>query len=128
VKKDVAILGGIGSNQSYFDPLAFAPVTEARFGTAGFNSLRGPGAVNLNLGLFRQFRLRETLSMQFRVESFNATNTPHFNNPSANVSNLQLNPDGSIRSLGGYTTITSTRGGVNGVDERCFRFGIRLSF
>ena len=35
VKADVAYSGNIGS---YFDPLAFAPETQARFGTAGFNS------------------------------------------------------------------------------------------
>ena len=31
VKSNVAILGGAGPNQSYFDPLAFAPVTTASF-------------------------------------------------------------------------------------------------
>ena len=44
-KANVAILGGAGRGLSYFDPLAFKPVTEARFGTAGFNSMRGPGRV-----------------------------------------------------------------------------------
>ena len=42
IKENVAILGGIGPGQSYFDPLAFAPVTTARFGTEGYNTLRGP--------------------------------------------------------------------------------------
>jgi hypothetical protein len=31
-----------GSPTKYFDTSAFAPVTQARFGTGGFNSLRGP--------------------------------------------------------------------------------------
>ena len=34
VKSDVEILGGIGRGNAWFDPLAFKPVTEARFGTA----------------------------------------------------------------------------------------------
>ncbi|MDQ3348884.1 MAG: TonB-dependent receptor, partial [Acidobacteriota bacterium] len=38
VKDKVEILGGVGRGNSYFDPLAFAPVTEARFGNAGFNT------------------------------------------------------------------------------------------
>jgi hypothetical protein len=129
VKPKVQILGGAGPGQSFFDPLAFAPVTEPRFGTAGFNTVRGPGLVNLDCGLFRELKLRERLQMQFRAEALNATNTPHFSDPGANVSNLQLNPDGSIRSLGGFTEITSVRGtGREGIDERVIRFGLRLSF
>lgn len=129
VKPEVRILGGVGRGQSYFDPLAFKPVTAARFGTAGFNSLRGPGAVNLDLGLFREFRVKDRWRIQFRAEASNFTNTPHFANPGGNVSNLQLNSDGSIRSLGGFTEITGTRGtGREGIDERVFRFGLRVSF
>ena len=45
------------------------------------------------------------------------------------ISNLQLNPDGSIRSLGGYTEITSTNGRAReGQDEKNIRFGLRFSF
>jgi hypothetical protein len=45
------------------------------------------------------------------------------------VSNLVLNADGSVRSLGGYTVITSTQGnGREGIDERMFRFGLRVTF
>jgi len=128
VKASVEILGGIGPGQSFFDPFAFAPVTAVRFGTAGFNSLRGPGVVNLDLGLFREFRVRERLKIEFRAEAFNATNTPHFSNPGANVSNLQLNPDDTIRSLGGYTEVTSTNARSRSTDERSVRFGLRLSF
>jgi hypothetical protein len=40
-----------------------------------------------------------------------------------------LNPDGSVRSLGGFTTITGASGiGREGVDERLFRFGPRFAF
>ena len=49
--------------------------------------------------------------------------------PGTNVSNLQLNPDGSIRSLGGYTEISSVTGtGREGTDERVIRIGLRVSF
>jgi hypothetical protein len=42
---------------------------------------------------------------------------------------MTLNPDGTIRSLGGYTVLNATKGtGREGVDERLFRFGVRLSF
>jgi hypothetical protein len=127
--KPVRYLGGTGRGQSWFDPFAFAPVSEVRFGTAGFNSLRGPRYSNLDFGLFREFRITERVRAQFRAEAFNFTNTPHFGNPGTNSSSMTLNPDGTIRSLGGYTEITSTRGtGREGIDERQFRFGLRLSF
>lgn len=129
VKPVVQKLGGVGRGQPWFDPFAFAPVTEARFGTAGFNTMRGPRMVNLDLGLFRTFRVSERTRLEFRAEAFNFTNTPHFANPGANVSDLQLTPDGRIRPGIGYTEITSTRGtGREGIDERMFRFGLRLSF
>jgi Carboxypeptidase regulatory-like domain/TonB dependent receptor-like, beta-barrel len=132
IKSDVAILGGIGSTNPYFDPLAFRAVTEPRFGTAAINSLRGPGFANLDFGLFRQFELGNGTKLQFRMEAFNLTNTPHFANPStnaSNVSNLQLNPDGTIRNLGGFATITSTaNSGRDGIDERLFRLGLRVAF
>ena len=122
VKDEVEILGGTGPGQSYFDPLAFRSVTDVRYGNVGLNSLRGPGFVNLDLGLFREFRVRD-LQIQFRAEAFNATNTPHFNNPGANVSAMRLNADGTVNSLGGYTEITSAR-----PDERQVRLGVRVAF
>ena len=125
VKSSVAMLGDVGG---YFDPLAFAPVTQARFGTAGYDLLRGPGTVNLDASLFRSFRLKERWSLQFRAESFNFTNTPHFSNPGANVSSMQLNSDGTIKSLNGYTQITGVSATSRLVDERYFRFGLKLLF
>jgi hypothetical protein len=129
LKPTVQKIGGAGRGQSFFDPLAFRPVTEVRFGNHGFNSLRGPGAVNLDLGIFRDFQVTERIKIQFRAEAFNSTNTPHLNNPGTNVGGLVLNADGSVRTLGGFTEILSTRGtGREGIDERVFRFGLRLSF
>jgi hypothetical protein len=122
---DVDILGGIGDGQSWFDPFAFATVAEPRFGTAGFNSMRGPGTRQWDVGLFRQVNLGGQRSLQFRVEAFNVTNTPHWSNPGSNRSSLRLNPDGTIRDLNGYTEIRSTTGTKS---ERVLRVGIRFGF
>ena len=50
---------GVGPGQPYFDPLAHALATAVRFGTSGYDSLRGPGLVNLDFSLFRDFRITE---------------------------------------------------------------------
>ncbi|NWG14578.1 MAG: TonB-dependent receptor, partial [Acidobacteria bacterium] len=123
VKANVAKLGGIGNNNPWLDPLAFRAVTEVRFGNSGRNMLRGPGVVNLDMGLFRRFKLTERTDLQFRAEAFNITNTPHFNNPSSNASNMSLNPDGSLKSSGSFMAILSAA-----QDQRSFRFGLRFSF
>jgi hypothetical protein len=129
VKSTVAKIGGVGPGQSFFDPLAFVPVTQPRFGTAGYNSLRGPGIVNWDFGLFRFIPVGEHLRLEFRAEAFNTSNTPHFAQPGANVSNLSLNPDGSVRALNGFTQVTATSNGAReGIDERQFRLALRLSF
>jgi hypothetical protein len=122
VKPDVEILGGIGRGNAYFDPLAFKPVTEARFGTADFYSVRGPGYANWDFGVFRELQLPRKATMTIRFEAFNVLNTAHFNNPGANVSNLQLNPDGSVRNLNGFSEVTSAYG------ERQMRIGLRLGW
>jgi hypothetical protein len=130
VKAEVVKLGGIGRDVPFFDPLAFRPVTEARFGTAGRNILRGPGVVSLDGGLFRNFRLTERWRLQFRAEGFNLSNTPHFDIPNTNASNMSLNPDGTIRSLGNFMSITSTAARESNAEggAREFRFGMRLNF
>lgn len=123
--KEPRIVGGIGPDAPYFDPTAFRPVEEPRFGTAGFNLLTGPAVRSWDFGLFRNFRIHEEVQLQFRMEAFNFTNTPQFDNPSGNrvnVSRVRFNPDGTIQDRRGFGSITSARG------ERAFRFGLRLSF
>jgi hypothetical protein len=105
-------------NYQYFDRAAYAAVNIAsglpqRFGNAGRNNLRGPGFFNIDLGLFRTVRFTEDISLQFRVEAFNALNHPNFANPGSDISNA-----------GTFGFITST----TGTGERNFRLGARLSF
>jgi hypothetical protein len=128
IKPNVEILGNIGSTASYFDPLAFAPLTTTTFGNVGFNSLRGPGVVNTDVAISRDFPVKERLKAQFRLESFNFLNTPHFGLPNTNVSNMVLNGDGTIKNLGGYSTITSTQNLGRDFDERRIQFDLRISF
>jgi len=125
---NVSVVGNGLGGQPYFNPLAFAPVTAVAFGNAGFDTLRGPGSTNLDLNIFRDFRIRERFTAQVRAESFNISNTPHFSNPASNVSNLQLDPEGAVKNLNGYDTITSVNPLGRLIDPRYFRFGLRFMF
>ena len=109
---EVRKLGGVGPGQHYYDPSAFEPVTEQRFGTSGRNILDTPGVTNLDLSIFKKFPIGETAEAQFRAEFFNFTNTPQFGRYNSN------------RSSGGFMTITST----NALTERVIRIGLRFSF
>jgi hypothetical protein len=55
-------------------------------GTAGRDILRGPGSSNIDLALFKNFSFTEQVKAQFRVQAYNATNTPHFANPDSDLS------------------------------------------
>jgi hypothetical protein len=131
VKTNVAITSSGTNGQSYFDPTAYAPVTGPVFGTSGFDQLRGPGNTNLDMSIFRTIRITERFRTQLRAESFNISNTPHFANPTSNnlnVSNASFNPDGTVKNLNGFGTITTTNPLGRLLDQRYFRFGFRIIF
>jgi len=124
----VKILGEIGANKSWFDPLAFRQPTGVRFGTTGRNTMVGPGMSNLNLSLFRTFNVTERLKAEFKAECFNIANTPKFSNPGSGVASMVLNPDGTIRTLNNFSSIVSTLPNLAAPSERQFRFGLKFSF
>ncbi len=78
------------SNKSiheFFNTSAFAPQPLGTIGNTQRNSLIGPNFRHVDLSLFKDFPATERLDIQFRVESFNISNTPNFyiaNNNSAN--------------------------------------------
>ncbi|MES1256843.1 MAG: TonB-dependent receptor, partial [Acidobacteriota bacterium] len=107
----------IGPGQFYFDPTAFTAVTAPGvIGNAGYNTLRGPGVTNLDLSVFRDFKVRERYAVQFRAEALNLTNTPHFNTPQGSVTNAA------------FGQITSTTTASRLIDERYLRFGLKIRF
>ena len=44
--------------------------------------MRGPGQVNWDMSVFKNFLVKEKLKCQFRAEALNAMNTPLFYGPS----------------------------------------------
>jgi hypothetical protein len=101
---------------SFADPADFYGDTP-RFGTCGINTLPGPGLFNLDVGLFRKFAITERVELQFRAEGFNITNTPHFSNPEGTVTSGDFMLVDGIRNTG-----------REGIDQRFFRFGLRLGW
>ena len=118
VKPEVAKLGLVGDDGTFFDTTAFARPTGVRFGTVGRNTMREPGVVNLDMSVFRNFRVTEKFNLQFRAESFNLSNTPHFATPTGNANSSN------------FGKVLSTRSGSNDAIGRSreFRFGLRLVF
>jgi Carboxypeptidase regulatory-like domain len=62
-------------------PAGFVPNPIGTFGNAGNQSLEGPGAVNLDTALSREFIVRERMRLELRFEAFNVLNHPNFSNP-----------------------------------------------
>lgn len=116
VKSQVATFGKVGDDGTWFDTTAFARVTSVRFGTVGRNTMRGPGVFNMDLSLFRTFKFTERFNLQFRAESFNFTNHPHFALPDS---------DANSETFG---QILGTQADDALGRSREFRFGLRLGF
>ena len=68
---------------------AFTTPAPFTYGNAGRDILFGPGRVNFDVSLFKDFMIREPLKVQFRAESFNVFNTPQFGLPNATIGNPQ---------------------------------------
>ena len=74
------------------------------------NFLYGPGFQNHNLGLFKDFHIKEAQKVTFRVEAFNWPNHPNWNNPTTDPRNASF----------GKVTVKSS--------ERNLQFALRYSF
>lgn len=89
----------------------------ARFGTCGTGVLRGPGLINVDMGVFRRIQINERVNVQVRGEAFNVSNTPHFANPNADVASGNFGLIGNVQNTG-----------REGNDQRFFRVGLRIGF
>jgi hypothetical protein len=71
----------------YFDTSAFALPAAFRFGNVArtLPDVRGPGRVSYNLSLTKSTPVTERVSVLFRAEAFNLTNTPFFLPPAINL-------------------------------------------
>ena len=85
VNGPVTIFGNAGPGQFWFDTKAFSLPAANTFGNVGRNVLHGPHLFDIDASVFRKFDVTERLKVEFRAESFNATNTPWFDRPNTNI-------------------------------------------
>ncbi len=108
-----AVLGGIGPGNPWFDASVFSAPAAGVWGSVGRNSLLdGPRYVNLDATIAKRLALPHDIKGEFRIDGFNITNTPHFNNPNGTLGNANF---GQIT-----TTVDNS--------DRMFRFGLRVMF
>jgi len=77
------------------------PGSYSSFGNCGRNNLIGPSFWNWDFSALKDFRIRESHSLQFRMEMFNAPNHPQLGNPTVSWGNQSATPQptfGLIRS------------------------------
>ncbi len=67
--------------EKWFNPDAFQANKPGQIGNLGRNVVIGPGSKNFDLGIFKDFRIRERQRIQFRCEMFNAFNMVNLGNP-----------------------------------------------
>jgi hypothetical protein len=72
---------------AYFDKSHYSQPTAYTFGNMGPRdpNIRNDGIFNWDLSVFKNFRLTEKFSLQFRAEALNAFNTPRFSGPNTSV-------------------------------------------
>ena len=95
----------------FFNTDAFQAPKPYTFGNAGRNILPGPGNAVLDLGIHREFVLRENLKAQLRAEAFNLLNHPNFGIP------------GPYPDFGPFFGKIFSTG-----DPRRFQWGVRLDW
>jgi hypothetical protein len=72
----------------YFNPDAFQQANLGTLGNASRRSFYGPGMLNFNISLLRNFNFTEAKFLQLRIENFNTFNHTQFFGPGAVQGNI----------------------------------------
>ncbi len=94
----------------WFNTAAFAANPIGTDGTSARNLLDAPGFRNVDMGLFRDFAIRERMKLQFRAEFTNFFNMVSLNSPN------------SVLTSSSFGKITTAR------EMRQLQLGLRLAF
>lgn len=98
------------STSQWFNTAAFTPAPQFTLGTSSRNPVRGPGFRNADLAVVKRTDFNERVSLEFRTEIFNMTNTPPLGAPN------------TVLGTPGFGSITSAG------DPRVIQFGLKLRF
>ena len=85
------------------------PTTIGQNGPATLPAIYGPAFFNSDLGLFKNFQIKESMKLQFRIQAYNFLNHPLWSFPNSNNLTLQYSQsaNGTITQTNsnfGYTT------------------------
>jgi hypothetical protein len=83
-----------------------APTVVGQNGPAVLPAIYGPAFFNSDLGLFKNFQIRESMKLQFRVQAYNFLNHPLWSFPNSNNLTLQYS-----QSANGTITQTNSNFG-----------------
>lgn len=88
----------------WYNPAAFTIPACCRFGYASVGSLRGPGLINADWALSKDFTFasilnREATRIQIRAEAFNVWNNTNLGQPNANVDQTSAGQITSLQSI-----------------------------
>jgi len=92
---------------SYLNPAAFAQPVLGTYGNIGAGNVLAPGAVYINAGVTRSFKIREKQSIQLRFEGFNIPNHVNLGPPNG------LSGNGTATSTAGFITSTAALNNPN---------------
>jgi hypothetical protein len=107
----------VHTTAAWFNPCAFAPAAGGELGDASRTPLSGPGFVNTDFSLIKQFRLPwEGMGLSFRAEFFNLFNHPQFALPVQSIGYADIN-------AANFGSISST---VN--NPRLVQFALKFTF
>jgi hypothetical protein len=111
-----------GQNPMWYNPAVFAQPAPGSFGDFGRNTIYGPGILNFNMALFKNFNFTENTRLQIRVESFNVFNHTQWGNINVGLSSPTAGTPFSGSNAGSSGQITSAR------DPRQLQFGGKFYF
>ena len=101
----------------YFNTAAFYTAAQGTYGNAPRTvNCYGPGYINSDLSLNKNFRVSERINAEFRAEALNAFNTPQFATPNITVTNaLGATPgatEGTISGTLGFPRLVQLGGRI----------------
>ncbi len=97
----------------WFNTYCFSQPAPFTYGTAGRDTVIGPGFDEFDASFQKNFEIREDMKLQFRGDLFDFFNHPNFNQPNRIFSTASSSPFGTISSA---------------QDPRVMQFSLRLVF